>query len=200
MAASTFYHSSDTSDALRQGEVLSSVIQLFPAPGTPIDRPTIRREVHEFAVLMSQDCDLSTDHASRTILLNADSKPKDVEKAERKLLKFALLCEVLESKQFFQNVLTSGDPKDPVKKNDDFRFHCLQEIEPTSDSLKIGIPTLVVSFKRYFTVPMDDLLKRIELGETIRRSRMESPYFEHLLHRFGYYLSRVGLPVNHDIS
>jgi hypothetical protein len=65
------------------------------------------------------------------------------------------------------------------------------------DRLQEGLPELAIDFKRYFTVPTDEVYRRIELGEARRRCLLISPYLEHLSSRYAYFLSRIALPVDH---
>ena len=46
-----------------------------------------------------------------------------------------------------------------------------------------GMPELGIDFKRYFTIPTDEVYFRIR-AEAQRRSRLRSPYLEHLSNRF----------------
>ena len=43
--------------------------------------------------------------------------------------------------------------------------------------MNVGIPELGVDFKRYFTIPTDEIYKRIEKGEVRRRCVLMSPYW-----------------------
>jgi hypothetical protein len=56
---------------------------------------------------------------------------------------------------------------------------------------------MAIDFKRYFTLPTDELYLRVERQETRRRCGLKSPYLEHLSARFSCFLSRVALPEDH---
>src|SRR5215212_3188567 len=56
------------------------------------------------------------------------------------------------------------------------------------------------SVERFFTVPADELYKRIELQQIPRRTRFVTPYAEQLLHRFCNFQARIPLPENHDVA
>jgi hypothetical protein len=86
-----------------------------------------------------------------------------------------------------------------VTQNLDPRFHCLEAAPAGSDSLGQGLPSLGCDFKRFFTVPTDDVYKRIELQQIVRRCYLTTPYAEHLVQRFYNFQSRIPLPENHDV-
>lgn len=195
------YSKSVKTDALRQGEILSSVIQI--KPGTPGespsgDPPRISTTVitHGFSVIVSQDCDLASDHLNRGFLQDP-ALPEDKKANVRlKLLQNVVLCEA----NFFSDISSAPgiDSKDRLKKNQDIKYHYLQSLDAANDLENNGIGALVVSFNRVFTVSCEDLLERIRTDQTKRRASMQSPYFEHLSDRFCYYIGRIGLPQDHQ--
>ena len=93
--------------------------------------------------------------------------------------------------------LTNKKLWDHIRINKDERYHFLQKVEPPDDALGQGLPELGLDFKRYFTVPTDEVYRRVELSEAQRRCFLASPYLEHLSSRFAFYLSRVALPEDH---
>jgi hypothetical protein len=84
-----------------------------------------------------------------------------------------------------------------VKINKHERYHFLQLVEPSCDAQGTGLVELGIDFKRYFTLPTEEVYKRVEIGSAKRRCVLESPYLEHFSTRFAYYLSRVALPQDH---
>lgn len=69
------------------------------------------------------------------------------------------------------------------------------------DALGQGLPVLLLDFKRFFCVPMEELLKRLTRQEVRRRTRLATPFAEHLSVRFGFFLQRVGLDrEHHDLA
>jgi hypothetical protein len=139
---------------------------------------------HPLAIVMSQDCDLVQDHLAR------DGKAK-----EDKTIPNVLFCEVVTA------VALKGNVDDrqwkSIKINDNKRFQFLQRIEPINDALSTGLSEMGIDFKRYFTMPTDEVYLRIKLGEAKRRSVLVSPYLEHLSSRFAFFLSRVALEEDH---
>jgi hypothetical protein len=145
---------------------------------------------HPIALILTQDCDLEQDFHVR----NPETKPSD------KLIPSVLLCQV------FTAVELRGDPKQGgkgsemwkrISQNKDERYHFLQKIEPWSDRLNEGLPELAIDFKKYFTLPTEELYRRVEIGEAQRRCVLVSPYMEHVCIRFSHFLSRIALPVDH---
>ena len=73
----------------------------------------------------------------------------------------------------------------------------MQKVDATCDGLQQGLPELTIDFKRYFTIPTDEVYKRIEISETKRRCVLVGPYLEQLSSRFAYFIGRVALPEDH---
>lgn len=181
----------DSSYPLRQGEFLTKVTlgrQTLETLGSSQPEFSFQTFVH--SVILSQDCDLEQDHRVR---FPAGQKPSD------KLLSQVLLAELYPAEQIFGIVKTAGGNKawDRVRQNNDPRYHFLEGVPFSADRINEGLPELVMDFKRFFTVPIDELYQRIDLTHTVRRCVMVSPYLEHLSDRFAYYLSRIGLPIDH---
>lgn len=177
---------------LRQCEILTNV-QRAQLVASSIGTSEVANVVipAEYAIILSQDCDLAQDYDVRFVKPNPDSD---------RLLLSVLLTPVSTATQMFARIANSRQrewDRLNIAKNKNERFHFLQHVEPASDRLNEELPELVIDFKRYFTLPTDEVYRRIELGEARRRCVLVSPYMEHLSSRFAYYLSRVGLPTDH---
>ncbi len=183
--------SADSSQPLRQCELLTSVIvgrQQYDSLGT--STPAIVFDSYDCALVLSQDCDLDQDHRVRFPIVQDSDR----------IIPSVLLTMVSTASDVFARVAASNKKKWDrlnIEQNTNPRFHFLQAILPGSDRLNEGLPEFVIDFKRYFTVPTDEVYHRIAVGETQRRCALVSPYLEHLAHRFASYLSRVGLPTDH---
>lgn len=177
---------------LRQCEILTNVIQSrrsIESIGGPEAR--LVEVVFDYAVILTQDCDLEQDYHVRF-------PPREV--VSDKLLDNVLLADVRTADDTFSRVANSKQKEWDrlnISKNKNERFHFLQKVEPNCDWLQKGLPELVLDFKRCFSVPIDELYRRIELGETLRRCVLLGPYLEHLSSRSAYFLSRVALPSDH---
>jgi hypothetical protein len=172
---------------LRQGEILSEVIRFR------LDVTNIGTEAfsgagtrHPYAVILTQDCDLEQDFTVR-------------QKGEvnDKVIPSVLFCEVVTAADLRGGAGINSSIWGQVKLNKHERYHFLQKVEPNCDKLQIGLPELGIDFKRYFTLPTEEVYRRIEISEARRRCVLVSPYKEHLCNRFASFLSRVALPLDH---
>jgi len=174
---------------------LENVVQLCLRPETlraaaeePVEVTPI---THELVVVLTQDCDLEQDYKRR-------------QTSQQGSLPNVLLCdvylaEVLRATLQRQDQLGRQDWKKGVAQNQKDRFHYLQRVQPSEDLGGEGLTALALDFKIYFTLPTDELYVRLVNGIR-RRARLNTPYCEHLSHRFFSFQSRVALPQNHEID
>jgi hypothetical protein len=175
--------------SLRQGEILTDLDEFrLDVSALGSDAITGQPFRHPFAVLLTQDCDLEQDFTARQKGVVSD-----------KVLPSLLFCEAAKAEELFSRL--GGRRKEwermNIDKNKNERYHFLQKVDASCDTLQVGLPELGVDFKRYFAIPTDEVYRRIELGEAKRRCVMSSPYLEHLSSRFAYFLSRIALPLDH---
>ena len=184
--AVAIYSPSPLEGRLRQGEILTNLIQVKVALASlrQGNDPSLERIVHPFAIVASQDCELEQDYRLR-------------EKSEKESLPNVLFCEVMEAER-----TRAGPPPlvsriwDRVKTNQSERYHFLQRILPSEDRQGSGLPSLCIDFKRYFTIPTDEVYYHLPL-EIKRRCFLNPPWLEHFSDRLCHFLSRVALPVEH---
>jgi hypothetical protein len=175
--------------AVRQGELLSGVLEIVPTPefvtGDGQDLIPVR---HDHVVVLSQDCDLDWDYKSRSPAAgnSAASAPK--------LMASILLCKVDTASDVRSRSGVNRTTWDRIKINKDERYHFLEETLPEYDALGKGLPELCIDFKTYIGIPAAILYHQIAQGLCCKRGRLVSPYLEHLTQRFSAYLSRVALP------
>lgn len=178
---------------LRQCEIVSDFIEPSVVPGSmrSIDgQPEVKPKLHPYTVILSQDCDLELDFLAREEGL---VKPD-------KLLPSVLFCELFALKELVDiNRIKESGIYQRVIQNKDERYHFLQEVAQDEDSCGKGLPTLGIDFKRYFTVPAEEVYKQLTDAKAVRRCYMCSPYLEHLSTRFCYYQFRIALPENHAL-
>lgn len=186
-APSAFYRRAETGTeaCLRQGEILTNLARF----GVSLDsltkaQPEIVQIIHEFAVVLSQDCDLEQDFKSRM-----------GENKQDKLIPSVLFAEVYKAETLLGRV-EGSKMWQRIKQNKDERYHFLQKVEPADDAQSEGLPELGIDFKRYFTIPTDEVYFHVA-AKAKRRCVLRSPYLEHLSSRFAFYLSRVALPEEH---
>ena len=182
------YETSPGSDSpLRQGEILSGLRRAKVAPDSleDFEELTINFEEHEYAVLMTQDCDLDLDYLAR----HGESGVKS-----DKVLPDLLFCQALPADLLRGQPHIKSDIWRRIRGHNHERYQILSEIPPASDRLHRGVPSLGLDFKRLFTIPTDETYRRLELTQTQRRGYLISPYREHLVHRFTRFHGRVALP------
>lgn len=185
--ANGIYEPSIVGGPLRQGEILSDIVyfKLDPKSIESLEIAVIPVH-HPYVIVASQDCDLDWDY-----------KARKVTPAPNKLIPSILFCEVTTA----ELLRSSGIQRDVwgrIKINKDERYQFLQKVDLSEDVLQQGLPELGIDFKRYFTLPADEVYKRIEINEAKRRCRLVSPYLEHFSTRFAYYQFRIALPADHQ--
>jgi hypothetical protein len=168
----------------RQGEILSSVTQHVYVHG---DTPAVRPVLHAYSIIVSQDCDLLREY-------------EDTPKGKPSAINCILLFEArpaAELKQFFPS---AGDrDRKRIFQNNDERYHYLSEVPGERDTSGIGLPDLIVDFRRFYAVPPDELLRQCTTSGTAkRRCRLADLYREHLQVRMAFYMQRVELPEPHQ--
>jgi hypothetical protein len=184
------YLPSPSEGPLRQGEIISGLVQArldldSVESGVP---PLVNFVTHPFAVIVSQDCDLEQDYKARNSL--------DDIKAD-KILPSILFCEVNTAEDICRSGgVTGSSNRSQFSINKLERYQYLQKVGPLEDALHEGLPELGIDFKRYFTIPADEVYKRIATTAK-RRCFMNSPYLEHLSSRFCYFQMRIALPEEH---
>ena len=184
--------------ALRQGEILSNVVELQIDPETIIsvdaDRVyDVNPIKHPFAIVVSQDCDLEQDFNYRY----------GKRGSQRNELTSVLLCQAEDVDKFrksevYKILFKSRTFEGNFKKNNEFRFHFIQEIPADLSATDLRVPELGIDFKRYFSMPTDEIYHRIRLEHTQRSSVLESPYRDHFSRRFFDFNSRVALPEEYE--
>lgn len=134
-------------------------------------------------MILSQDCDLLWDHTERQL----------PEPTAFKLLPNVLFCEVHVATSLKGTNHLDSDIWRRVKSNKDDRYHYLTAIAAADDAEGEGFADLAIDFKRYFTIRTDEAYAQMDLGAR-RRTRLLTPYCEHLSDRFSHFQQRVALP------
>lgn len=190
---SVIYTASVASGALRQGEIISNLIQSYvTVESLSTDGKITLEKEHEFAIVVTQDCDLDWDFRAR----NSISPVGEQGASESRQIPNILFCEVHTAVTLRSRQGMSRQFWDRIKINKDERYQFFQAVAPEYDLLGEGLPKLGIDFKRYFTIPTDELYTRLSL-DSQRRCCILSPYLEHFTTRFSHYLSRIALPSEH---
>jgi hypothetical protein len=116
--------------------------------------------------------------------------------AQHRLIPNVLLCEVTTAEALRDRAEINSGIWKLIRANRDERYQFLQAVAETEDLHGRGLPELSVDFKRYFTIPTEEMYLQLETG-TQRRCRLRSPYVEHLSGRFCAFQARVALPGPH---
>jgi hypothetical protein len=184
------YIVSSATGPLRQGEILSDVLQRrrsFQSLALAI--PEIDEIRHPYSIVITQDCDLEQDHTAR----NGSTTAPD------KLIPNVLLVQMVTVKELLAGLPKGKDILKRVIQNRDERYHVFEQVAAPQDAQGQGLPALGADFKRYFAVPTDELY--VQLGSGVRRrTQLNSTYLEHFSQRFASYLSRVALPKEHQVE
>ncbi len=186
-SAHAIYSAVAATDRLYQGEILRNVVErLVKRVGDDFAAEDL---IHPYAVVLTQDCDLEQDHNARAP--NAEGKGKDAGRIPRVLLIEAFAADAYKTK------LGGSDIAKRARQNKDERYHYLAAVPAEADLQRQGIPALYLDFKRYMTLDLEEFRADMASGVTQRCSRLTTPYAEHLSSRFGYFLLRIGLPLDH---
>jgi hypothetical protein len=175
-AAAPIYILTDCSRELRQSEIIANLVQFeydrSTGQAVQIDIP--------LAIVLAQDCDLLRDYKSRL-----SDKPS--------CLNGVLLYEL--------EVAAEAKPRlhgvswQPVTQNINERFHFLSAVPPESDATTVGLPPLLLDFRRYFTLSPKEIYDQCANAKgAARRCRLATPYREHLQTRAAFYFQRIALP------
>ena len=193
MSKPLIYRASNDKEALRQGEILTGLIQVKPvaSESSPnLDQIQFKRIVHPYAIIVTQNCDLDWDYSARQ---NRD-KPN-------KLLNSILFCQVDTAQETRSNKTVPINSADwnLVKSNRYQQYHFLEKIPLERESSQEGIPELTVDFKKIFAIDADFLYHQINNNNFAkRRAVLESPYLEDFSHRYHDFHGRVALPAQHE--
>jgi len=203
------YQRSIRASPLRQSEVVSDLVEVRLAPMTLSlqQKPRVDLRRHPFAIVVSQDCDLEQDHRVR-------NPRRGIEPSEDKKLLSILFCELVDADTFVSRAAMGSKDWKTVQQNKNERYQFLESVPSHCDAAKTGIKEMVIDFKRYFTIPTDQVYSQLRsvawhkhvglshvnprMNKGQRRCTMFSPYLEQVSTRFCYFQSRVALPADHQ--
>jgi hypothetical protein len=182
--SSPVYTKVDLNGELRQGEILTSVVQnIYNQSSGEVDAIS-----HPFVVVASQDCDLLQDF----------NKRRDMGQST---INGILLYEAEPTSIIRPKLAPGSEYWKIVKGNTNDRYHALEKVPKQLDNLGIGLPDLIIDFKRFFSLTAAELtFQTTQEDAAARRCRLETPYREHFQARLAFYFSRVALPRGHQIS
>lgn len=190
MEERAIYLASDKSSSLRQGEIVTGVVQYNPV----IDEiPKEFQElsftpiIHPYAIVITQDCDLDWDYKAR----GTNNNPA-------KLLNSIILCEIGKAESIRSTDGMNRKEWGLVVAHRHERFYFFEKIPPECEVEQEGLPELTADFKRVFGINAGTLYRQIELGIVKRRAVLASPYLEHFSRRYHSFHGRVALPSQYE--
>lgn len=190
MEERAIYQASDKGSSLRQGEIVTGVVQYNPVideipkelqdlPFTPI--------IHPYAIVITQDCDLDWDYKAR----GTNNNPS-------KLLNSIVLCEIGTAESIRSTDGMNRKEWELVIAHRHERFYFFEKIPAECEVEQEGLPELTADFKRVFGIDASTLYRQIELGMVKRRAILASPYLEHFSRRYHSFHGRVALPFQYE--
>jgi hypothetical protein len=190
-----FYIASPVDGPFLQTEILSEVTEYRLITDSPVtDEGEFVPIIHKLAIIVSQDCDLEQDYHRRRELKES-GQVTDAE--DEKLLPSILLCEVASESAITDALRVQGRTvRDRFRQNKEERYQFLKAVEAKFDAENSGIEAMGIDFKRYFSVPTEELYVQLS-GGCKRRCSLAPHYLEHFSRRFTNHLSRVALPKDH---
>ncbi len=187
------YRSAIAGGRLSQGEIIQDLIEWAPSHA-PNDENVVDGAtpiVHQFAVVMTQDCDLEQDWQG---FEGAKRKDRD--------LVSILFCPANNAEASRQRQGINSDRWKPILNNKNERYQYLADVSDTADLAREGLPALLLDFRRVFAVRSFEAYRQI-LGKDEdspkRRTKLKTPWAEHLQLRFCMYQARIGLPLDHFV-
>ena len=183
------YTTEGMANEFRQGEIISDLRQpIFDAAtnGTFL-------QIMPFSIVLAHDCDMVQDYKSRMAAATESMN--------------GLLIYEMATESEARAVGSDGRAKinagtwRTVEKNNHERYHCLEAAPSTIDLAGVGLPLLLIDFRRYFTVSAREIerqIREVKNPPVQRRCRLDSPYREHLQVRAAFYFQRIILPDRPD--
>src|SRR5262249_36210544 len=133
-----------------------------------------------------QDCDLEQDYRRRQ-----NGKIDN-------LLASVLFCSVAVNDDAFRHGTGIGTKEwKKVVENREPRLHYLRAVPQSDDIASEGLQDLIVDFRQYFSLPTEEAYFCAHAAH--RRCRLDTPYAEHLSHRYFSHMARVALPLDHHL-
>lgn len=172
---------------LRQGEILAAFYEYRPekpvAQG-PESAISVIPIIHNRVILITQDCDLKSDHLARS----------EENHQHRNILRCLILCELFEASEIRDPAVFGTKEWRQVRQNQNERYHCFPAAG-IGDGSTGQLPELVLDFKRIVPACTEDLYDAIRVGQTQRAALVPDLFIHDLIHRFFSFHARIALPI-----
>jgi hypothetical protein len=194
MRKQQIYQPSVKNTSLRQGEILTNVVQYRPtinASSQLSEDISFDVIVHPYAIVITQDCDLDWDYRARQEARGQSSK----------LLNSVILCEIDTAKgvrAIADKGLMNSKEWNLVENHRHERFYFFEKIPVECELEQVGLPELTADFKKIFGIDSANLYHQINLDNAKRRALLTSPYLEHFSRRYYSFHGRVALPAQYE--
>lgn len=191
MEERAIYQAPDKGSSLRQGEILTGVVQYKPIVSGLLEETqelSFDAVIHPYTIVVTQDCDLDWDYKAR----------HTEEPQLSKLLNSVILCEVEAAREIRGTDNMNSKEWKLVESHRHERFYFFEKILPEYEVEQEGLPELTADFKKVFGIEAASLYRQIELGIVKRRTVLASPYLEHFSRRYHSFHDRVALPFRYE--
>lgn len=182
------YEPSPEVGALIQGEILHGVHEFVanvPAQASSQDLEITFNPIgHNLVMVMNPACDLEWDYVSR---FTGSRKPQNE-------LAQIFFCDVYEEENIRQRSQLNSGLFSNVKKNQNERYHHLQEASIANSDQVRPLPDLYMDFKNVFGIATLSIYRAIEEGGIDRIAVVPPVYVQYLMQRFYNFRGRIGLP------
>ncbi|MBW4466068.1 MAG: hypothetical protein KME07_11595 [Pegethrix bostrychoides GSE-TBD4-15B] len=190
MEERAIYQASDKGSSLRQGEIVTGVVQYNPVIDEipkELQELSFTPIIHPYSIVITQDCDLDWDYKARGINNNP-----------AKLLNSIVLCEIGTAESIRSTDGMNRKEWELVVAHRHERFYFFEKIPPECEVEQEGLPELTADFKKVLGMDASTLYRQIELGMVKRRAILASPYLEHFSRRYHSFHGRVALPFQYE--
>jgi hypothetical protein len=136
------YTTDELDRELRQAEIITNLHQF--TYDTNVSE--VVQTLHTYTIVVSQDCDLLWDYQAKI-------------NNQRRDLNGVLIYEA-ESVAEIRARLAGGDILRRIRRHGEERYHILNSATANLDLLGEGLPELIVDFRRFFTLPADEIYRQ----------------------------------------
>jgi hypothetical protein len=180
-------------ERLFQGELVERILEWVPEydPANPLEVAGAKGNRHNLAVVLSQDCNLESDWRDR-----------QTQPAIETHLPSVLLSPIRSADELrtAHNLIRAR--WEVARHNKDERYFYLSEVGVAFDSVGEGMGSMMLDMMSYFTIRTVEIYRQLlTTGPDAprRRSRLKTPWAEHLQQRFMGYQARIGLSQDHFV-
>jgi hypothetical protein len=190
MEERVIYKAATRNSSLRQGEIVTGVVQYNPVAdelSKDGENLSFTPVIHPYVIVVTQDCDLDGDYKARHTI-----------HPQTKLLNSIILCEIGTAEIARGTDGMNRKEWELVTAHRHERFYFFEKISAEQDVVKEGLPELTADFKKVLGIDATTLYRQIELGIAERRTILVSPYLEHFCRRYYSFHGRVALPFQYE--